>query len=573
MAFQYRPAFLDLGTGYTRSDLLTDIGAGMLVGVVALPLSMGLAIASGCKPEQGLWTAIVAGILVSLLGGTRVQIGGPAGAFVGLCAAGVNQFGYSGLALATLMSGALILFMGVARLGKAISYVPTPVVIGFTTGIALILLSTQLGPALGVRDPVKPIDNLAERLVYLKDHLRAGEFSWRALVCCASTVALIQAFRRISTRIPGALLALLIVGGMSWALQWEGEGPNSVMTIQTQFGGISHGLPAPALPSLGLQPNWHIGELMQRMKDLSALALALALLGSIESLLSAVVSDGMSGFRHDSSSELIGQGIANLVTPFFQGMPATGVIARTSTNVRAGARSPIAGVVHSLTVLIIMLVAGPLVVHVPLAALAGVLLVVCWYMAELRHWPHILKAGRSDAALLPIAFLLTAFIGLVQAILVGVVLAMFFFVKRMSDTAQVEKYSSQDLTEKLQPIPKGVEVYEVRGPIFFGAATMIRDLDSNAGEHARIMILRLRLVPFIDTTAAFSLRELHASLKYRGGRLLVSDVHTRALHDLERHGIVELIGVDSVHHDLASALDQGTALLAQSPKQAIPVVH
>jgi SulP family sulfate permease len=312
---------------------------------------------------------------------------------------------------------------------------------------------------------------------------------------------------------------------------------------------------------------------MQRMKDLSALALALALLGSIESLLSAVVSDGMSGFRHDSSSELIGQGIANLVTPFFQGMPATGVIARTSTNVRAGARSPIAGVVHSLTVLIIMLVAGPLVVHVPLAALAGVLLVVCWYMAELRHWPHILKAGRSDAALLPIAFLLTAFIGLVQAILVGVVLAMFFFVKRMSDTAQVEKYSSQDLTEKLQPIPKGVEVYEVRGPFFFGAATMIRDLDSNAGEHARIMILRLRLVPFIDTTAAFSLRELHASLKYRGGRLLVSDVHTRALHDLERHGIVELIGVDSVHHDLASALDQGTALLAQSPKQAIPVVH
>jgi SulP family sulfate permease len=564
MASAYRPGIMVLAEGYTRQDLLADLGAGLLVGVVALPLSMALAIASGCRPEQGLWTSIIAGVLISILGGSRVQIGGPAGAFVGLCAAGVNQFGYGGLALATVMAGALILFMGAARLGKAISYVPTPVVIGFTTGIALILLSTQLGPALGVADPAKPLDNLADRAAYLVAHLGAGEFSWRTLACCTATVALIQLFRRLSVKLPGALIALVLVGAASWALGWEGTGPGRVATILTRYGDIPQGLPAPTLPGLGLPPDWQLHDLMQRIKDLSSLALAIALLGSIESLLSAVVADGMSGYRHDSNAELIGQGVANLVSPFFQGLPATGVIARTSTNVRAGGRTPVAGVVHSLTVLLIMLLASPLVAHIPLAALAGVLLVVCWYMAELRHWPHILKAGRGDAALLPIAFLLTAFIGLTEAILVGVVLAMFFFVKRMSDAAQVEKYSAEDRSLALPPVPAGVEVYEVRGPFFFGAATLIRDLDSSGGKQSRVMVLRLRLVPFIDATAAFSLRELESSLRARGGRLLISDVHTRALHDLERNGISEAVGQDAIHADLEGALAHAASIMQGS---------
>jgi len=561
MAGAYRPAIMALADGYSRQDLLADLGAGLLVGVVALPLSMALAIASGCKPEQGLWTSIIAGLLISVLGGSRVQIGGPAGAFVGLCAAGVNQFGYGGLALATVMAGALILFMGAARLGKAISYVPTPVVIGFTTGIALILLSTQVGPALGVADPEKPLDHLADRVTYLVGHLRAGEFSWRAAACCAATVAMIQLFRHLSSSLPGALFALVLVGTASWALGWQGAGPGQIATILTRYGDIPHGLPAPALPGLGLPPDWQLHDLMQRIKDLSSLALAIALLGSIESLLSAVVADGMSGYRHDSNAELVGQGIANLVVPFFQGMPATGVIARTSTNVRAGARTPVAGVVHALTVLAIMLIAGPLVVHIPLAALAGVLLVVCWHMAELRHWPHILKAGRGDAALLPIAFLLTAFIGLTEAILTGVVLSMFFFVKRMSDAAQVEKYGAEDHSLALPPVPAGVEVYEVRGPFFFGAATLIRDLDRSSRQETRVMVLRLRLVPFIDATAAFSLRELDASLRARGGRLLISDIHTRALHDLERNGIASLVGQDALHGDLAGALQHAAQLI------------
>ncbi len=563
MAHWYRPGILVLAEGYTRQDLLADLGSGLLVGVVALPLSMALAIASGCRPEQGLWTSIIAGLLISLLGGSRVQIGGPAGAFVGLCAAGVNQYGYGGLALATMMAGALVLFMGVARLGKAISYVPTPVVIGFTTGIALILLSTQLGPALGLAEPAKPLDHLADRIDHLVVHLRAGELSWRALACCAATVALIQLFRRFNSRLPGALIALVLVGAGSWALGWEGGGPGQVMSVLTRFGEIPHGLPAPALPGLGLPADWQLHDLMQRIKDLSSLALAIALLGSIESLLSAVVADGMSGYRHDSNAELIGQGIANLASPFFQGLPATGVIARTSTNVRAGARTPVSGVVHAATVLLIMLLAGPLVGHIPLAALAGVLLVVCWHMAELRHWPHILKAGRGDAVLLPIAFLLTAFVGLTEAILVGVVLAMFFFVKRMGDATQVEKYGVQERSPALPPLPAGVEVYEVRGPFFFGAATLIRDLDSAGGRASRVMVLRLRLVPFIDATAAFSLRELATSLTARGARLLIADIHPRARHDLERNGISAAIGGDAIHAELEDALAHAARIVLE----------
>ena len=340
------------------------------------------------------------------------------------------------------------------------------------------------------------------------------------------------------------------------------DDPAHIATIESRYGGIPASLPVPAFPGLGLSESWTLRELFVRLKDLSSLALALALLGSIESLLSAVVSDGMTGHRHDSNSELIGQGIANVVTPFFQGLPVTGVIARTSTNVRAGARTPIAGIIHALTVLVIMLLAAPLVGHVPLAALAGVLIVVCWYMAELRHWPHILKAGRGDAILLPIAFLLTAFIGLTEAILVGVVLGMFFFVKRMADATAIERHANGD-SERIgsAKIPAGVEVYSVRGPFFFGAATLIRDLDGATNTPSTIMILRLDGVPFIDATAAFSLRELAATLRQRGGRLLLSDVDARVRADVTAHNLLEDLGHDAVF----TRLDQALASLPSAP--------
>lgn len=551
----YRPALIAaLKGGYSRGDLLADLGAGLLVGVIALPLSMALAIASGCKPEQGLWTAIVAGILISLLGGSRVQIGGPAGAFVGLCAVGVNQFGYAGLALATLMAGALMLFFGLARLGRAISYIPTPVVIGFTTGIALILFSTQIGPALGIGDPARPAEHLHERVTHLADQVAAGAWNWRASACCVAVVALILAVRRLHPRAPGALLAIVAVSVAAHLLGWD-AGDARIDTIASRFGELPSGFPALTLPGLGLGEQWAMGDVLVRLKELSSLALSIALLGSIESLLSAVVADGMSGDRHDSNTELIAQGVANLASPLVGGLPATGVIARTSTNIRAGARSPLAGIFHSLTVLAAVLAAGPLVGHVPLAALAGVLLVVCWGMAELRHWPHILKAGRGDAVLLPLAFLLTAFIGVTEAIEVCVVLAMFFFVKRMSEATEVERQAAPATDAGvLPPIAPGVEVYTIRGPFFFGASTLIRDLDGGAGREPRVMVLRLGAVPFIDATAAFSLRELHASLLARGGRLLLSDVHGRLGEDLRRHGLTDLLGADAAHADLAAAL-------------------
>lgn len=559
----YRPALLQaLKEGYSRRDFTADLWAGMLVGVVALPLSMALAIASGCTPAQGLWTAIVGGLLISLLGGSRVQIGGPAGAFVGLCAVGVNEFGYEGLALATLMSGVFILFLGLARLGKAVSYIPTPVVIGFTTGIALILLSTQIGPALGIIDPEKPIEHLHERIHHLATHV-AG-WNWRALVCCVATIGLIMGLRQVSTKLPGALIAIVVVTATAALLGWDApalglpgaDDPTRIATIVSRYGDIPASLPVPAFPGLGLGEQWTAHELFVRLKDLSSLALALALLGSIESLLSAVVSDGMTGHRHDSNSELIGQGVANLVTPLFQGLPASGVIARTSTNVRAGARTPIAGIVHALTVLAIMLLAAPWVGHIPLAALAGVLLVVCWHMAELRHWPHILKAGRGDAFLLPIAFMLTAFIGVTEAILVGVTLAMLFFVKRMADATEVERHSSTVSDVIGTPvIPAGVEVYSVRGPFFFGAATLIRDLETGTSGPSSTLVLRLDGVPFIDATAAFSLRELSAALRRRGGRLVLAQVGARVRHDLERHGLIADLGTNAVFSRLDTALE------------------
>ena len=543
--------FRCLREGYHAADLRADLAAGLLVGVVALPLSIGLAIASGCSPAQGLVTAIVGGLVVSLLGGSRVQIGGPAGAFVGLCALGVGQFGYGGLAVATLMAGLLILGLGMARLGKAITYIPIPVVIGFTTGIAVVIASTQLAPTLGIIEPAKPLAHVHERLGYLWDHRAEVAFSPVAL--CLGTMAIIGLLRRLAPRAPGALIAVVVATIAAGFLP--------VATIHSRFGDLPAGLPAPSLPDLGLGAGWTWSDLINRLRDLSSLALAIALLGSIESLLSAVVADGLSGDRHHSDTELVAQGVANLLSPLFGGLPVTGVIARTSTNIRAGARTPVAGIVHALTILAAVLVAAPLVGHIPLAALAGVLLTVCWHMAEWRHWPHILKAGRSDAFLLPLACGLTVFLDLTWAVVVGVLLAMFFFVRRMAEATTVTR--SRERTEAFltEPLPAGIEVYEVRGPFFFGAATLLRDLDDQLGEHHRALILRLPQVPFVDATAAFGLRDLHASCARRGTRLILCEVGERASQDLRRHGIAALLGTGGLCADLASAVVTARAAL------------
>lgn len=553
----YAPALLrSLRAGYTRRDFLADACAGLLVGVVALPLSMGLAIASGASAEQGLYVAIVGGLLISLFGGSRVQIGGPAGAFVGICAAAAANphVGLFGLSIATFLAGAMILAMGLLRLGRSITFIPVPVVIGFTTGIAITIASTQLAPLLGIQG--RSFEHFTERLGHVWAH--RAEALWQPAAICAATVAIIVGLRRWRPILPGAIIALAAVTLAGLALGWSG-GSGVLATI----GDIPSAPPLPHLPGMHDGNGWSFAAFWQRLadaaldwKEIGLLAATIALLGSIESLLSAVVADGMCGDRHDSNGELIGQGIANLVVPFFGVLPATGVIARTSTNIRAGARTPVAGIVHAAAVLLILVACAPLVRHVPMAALAGVLLVVCWHMAELRHWPHILRSRRSDAFLLPLATVLTVFAGLTLAVFSGVILAMFFFVKRMSECTQIERRAadSGSEAERAAGLPKGVEVYEVRGPFFFGAATLIRDIDGMVGEEPRALILRLRNVPFIDATAAFSLRELHAGCRKRGAELILADCHTRPLADLDRHGLLQLIGEDRVFGGYEAAL-------------------
>ena len=391
----FKPALVrSLRAGYGRADFLADLAAGLLVGVVALPLSMGLAIASGVSPEQGLYTAIIGGVIVSLLGGSRVQVAGPAGAFVGICAAAVITHGYLGLALATLMAGAFLLAFGALRLGKYIGFIPYPVVIGFTTGIALIIGSTQLDSALGIADPTPAIPSFVGRLAYVVHHL--GLTSFGALTVSVGTLAVIVGLRKISLKIPGALIAVLI-GTIVVTLLSVPD--SSIPTIGTKFKEISasfrltdwsHSLPDRAA--------W-----LAKAWDVLPLAFGIALLVGIESLLCAVVADGMSGDRHDSDTELAAQGVANIASACFMGLPVTGVIARTSTNARAGAKTPVSGLIHAATVLAILLILAPLVKLIPLASLAGVLLSVCWYMAELPVWPRLFRSGGSDMILLVLA--------------------------------------------------------------------------------------------------------------------------------------------------------------------------
>ncbi len=549
-----RPALLTvLRSGYSRHDLVRDGLAGLLVGVVAMPLSMGLAIASGVPPVQGLYTSILGGIVVSLLGGSRVQIAGPAGAFVGLCAYGVKEFGYDGLALATCMAGAMIVLMGVMRLGRAMSLIPMPVVIGFTSGIAVIIASTQIAPALGLQLPHgPPSEQVGERLQ------QAWRFrhtlSWGSVLVLAGTMSGIMGMKRLTPRLPGPVIALSIVTCACWIIGRAHPGLG-IATIQSQYGAFQGSLPPLHLPSLGLAHGAGVLELAKRLQQLSGLALAIALLGSIESLLSALVADGLSGYRHEPNSELVAQGCANLLSPLLLGLPVTGVIARTSTNVRAGAVSPVAGIVHSLCILVFVLFLGPLVGQVPLACLAGILLMVCWHMAELRHWPHILGAHQGDAILLPLTFLLTVIVGLTYAVTIGVVLGMLFFIRRSADSVRLDKVESGSELEHASFSIPGVLVYEVQGPFFFGAATLIRGLQGALDQSAVALILRLEHVPFIDATAGFALRELIHACKKQGVRFVLCEIHSRSLVDLQRLGLTELIGEENLFASTTAALD------------------
>jgi SulP family sulfate permease len=541
------PKLVTTMRGYTREQLAADTIAGVIVGIVALPLAIAFAIASGVTPDRGLYTAVIAGFLISALGGSRVQIGGPTGAFVVIVYGIVQQHGLDGLLGATLMAGVILVALGLAGLGGAIKFIPFPVVTGFTAAIGAIIAVQQLRDALGLRMSDPPAD-LIERISAYVTH--AGTLSPYAVAITAFTLLVIRLWPRASHRIPAPLVALLAATAGAQLLHLPVE------TIGTRFGAIPATLPSPVLPSLSL------GE----VRELVGPAFAIAALGAIESLLSAVVADGMIGGRHRSNMELIAQGVANIASPLFGGMPATGAIARTATNIKSGGRTPVAGIVHALTLLVITLFFGRWAALIPLAVLAGIVLVVAFRLSEWHVFLHELRAPKSDAAVMVTTFLLTLLVDLTVAIGVGMVLAAFLFMKRMAEVTNItlvtREFQEQGGASRddggaiyHRRVPPGVEVYEINGPFFFGAAEKFKHTLDEVSRRPTVLVIRMRHVPAIDSTAMHALKDLVRRTRGEGTKVLLSDVHSQPLVALERAGLLDEIGEENFFGNVDDALE------------------
>jgi SulP family sulfate permease len=526
-----------------REHWLRNIVAGVIVGVVALPLAMAFAIASGAKPEQGLYTAIVAGLAVSIFGGSRVQIAGPTGAFIVVLAAVTARHGIDGLQIATFMAGVMLIALGAGRLGQIIKYIPDPVIVGFTAGIGTIIFVGEWKDFLGLPAPEGAhFHDKLWHLVQALPQLHPGS----AMLGVVS-LALVVFSQRIPglRRVPGPLTALVLATAAQAAFSFEG-----VATIGSVFGGIPRGLPAFHFPEITLG----------RVIELLGPAFAIAMLGAIESLLSAVVADGMAGTRHDSNQELIGQGIANVAAPLFGGFAATGAIARTATNIRNGGTTPLSGIAHAVTLILIVVLLAPLAVNVPLPTLAAILFVVAWNMSDLPHFAKMARrAPRADVAILLITFGLTVFADLVLAVNIGVLLAMMQFLRRMASSVEVREATGEELREDLgrnglQKLPPGVLVYSVEGPFFFGAVEKFEHALTAAHIGPEVLIIRLRWVPFVDITAMQTLEEVVQHLRARKVRVILTGANERVAAKLERAGIVDLVGRSNMFADLSQAL-------------------
>ena len=542
---------------YDREQLTRDVIAGVIVGIVALPLAIAFAIASGLSPERGLYTAIVAGFLISLLGGSRVQIGGPTGAFVVIVSGIVAQHGVDGLVVATLMAGFILVAFGLFRLGGAIKFIPYPVTIGFTSGIALIIFSSQIRDLLGLEMQAVPSAFLPKWDAYV--HAFETVNPW-ALVVAVATLAIIMVWPRISTRIPGPFVALILTTLLAQLLHLPVE------TIGARFGEIHAGLPQPSIPHLSLPI----------IQALAGPAFTIALLAAVESLLSAVVADGMIGGRHRSNMELVAQGIANIASPLFGGMPATGAIARTATNVKNGGRTPVAGMTHAVTLLLITLFFGRWAALIPLATLAAILVVVAFHMSEWRTFVSEFRAPKSDVAVLLTTFLLTVLVDLTVAIEVGMVLAAFLFMRRMAEvtnisvlthefTDPVDDFEHDPNAVRRRAIPEGVQVYEITGPFFFGAAEMFKDRVGRIAGKPKVLIVRLRHVPAIDSTGLHALRELIHRSRREGMLVILSDVHAQPVVALERSGLYDELEEENIHGNIDDALNRARQYLGLEP--------
>ncbi|MEO6682041.1 MAG: sulfate permease [Ginsengibacter sp.] len=551
MKEMFRPKIFDTFKTYNRKQFSKDVMAGVIVGIVALPLAIAFAIASGVSPEKGLITAVVAGFIISAIGGSRVQIGGPTGAFIVIVYGIVQTHGVNGLIIATLMAGVMLIIMGIARLGAVIKYIPHSLIIGFTSGIAVIIFSSQIKDFFGLQMGDVPADFLEKWRAYI---LNLGNINGYSVIIAVFTMAVILWWPRITQKIPGSLVTILLTTVAVQIFHIPVE------TIGSRFGDISSSIPSPVIPYL----NWSI------IQSLMLPAFTIAMLCAIESLLSAVVADGMIGGNHKSNMELVAQGTANIFSALFGGIPATGAIARTATNVKNGCRTPVAGIVHTITLLLILLFVGKWASYIPLANLAGILVIIAYNMSEWRNFKSILKGPKGDIAVMLITFLLTVLIDLTVAIQIGMVLAVFLFMRKMILASDVNVFATEiadsefgyDLVDGKYQLPKDVEVFEIVGPLFFGSAYKFKDAMRYIKKHPKVLIIRMRHVPIIDATGIQTLREVYEASRTKQTKIILSEVNSAQVNlELEKSGLQLSVGQDNILKTLEAALERSNVIL------------
>lgn len=558
----FQPKLFSTLKNYTKTDFTTDLMAGIIVGIVALPLAIAFGIASGVSPEKGIITAIVAGFIISFLGGSKVQIGGPTGAFIVIIYGIIQQYGIEGLMVATMMAGVLLILLGIFKLGTIIKFIPYPIIVGFTSGIAVTIFTTQIADIFGLQfgGEKVPGDFIGKWILYFHHF---DTVNWWNVIVSLVSIFIIAITPKFSKKIPGSLVAIILVTVGVYLLKMYG-GITCIDTIGDRFS-IKAQLPEAAVPAL----DW------EAIKNLFPVAITIAVLGAIESLLSATVADGVIGDRHDSNTELIAQGIANFVSPIFGGIPATGAIARTMTNINNGGKSPVAGIVHAVVLLLILLFLMPLAQYIPMACLAGVLVIVSYNMSGWRVFKGLLKNPKSDVTVLLITFFLTVIFDLTVAIEVGLVIACVLFMKRVMETTQISvitdeidpnKESDLEVHEEHLIIPNGVEVYEINGPYFFGIATKFEEIMARLGDRPKIRIIRMRKVPFIDSTGIHNLTTLCEMSQKENIHIILSGVNERVHTVLEKSGFYELLGKENICSNINEALEVATKEIAEFNK-------
>lgn len=561
--FPFAPRLVSELRHYNKEKFMADLMAGLIVGIVALPLAIAFGIASGVSPSQGILTAIIGGFLVSALGGSRVQIGGPTGAFIVIIYGIVSnpQLGLSGLMIATMLAGVFLIVLGVCRLGTIIKFIPYPIVVGFTSGIAVTIFTTQIKDLLGLNITESiPADFVSKWIIYFR-HITT--IDWLTALIGVLSILIIALTPKVSKKVPGSLVAIIVMTIGVYFL--NAHTSMHVTTIGDQFGEIKASIPELQMPAI----TW------EGIKSLLPTAMVIAVLGAIESLLSATVADGVCGDHHNSNQELIGQGVANLCTPLFGGIPCTGAIARTMTNINNGGRTPVAGLIHALVLLVIFLVLMPLAAYIPMACLAGVLVIVSYNMSGWRTFIQLFKNPKSDVIVLMMTFLLTVIFDLTIAIEVGLLVACLLFMKRMAESTQIKVIADEidpndetdaEVHEEALTIPKGVEVYEINGPYFFGIANRFEELMAELDNHPKVRIIRMRRVPFIDSTGIHNLQNLCEMSHREGTHIVLSGVTPNVYSVLEHNGFCHLLGKDHICPNINVALERAEMIVKRPLK-------